>query len=143
MISEQEFLEIIQGLRQKTADENLKWQSKALSFTNAKGQMVAPPAAVRDAYWVKLPHSIIELQYGSPSNEPDFINFILARELNGPPLALRKVYEADFGWQELNNLFALVKRRDLGWDDVLKDVRTFLGMPTPPAGRSPASSNSD
>lgn len=139
MISEQEFLEIVHGLMQKTATGNVKWQPKSLTFLNERGQTVVPPAAIRDAYWVQLPHSVIELQYGNPSNEPDFINFILARQLNGPPLALRKVYEADVGWQELSNLYALVKRRDLGWDDVLNDVRNFLGMTGSPTSPSAAS----
>ncbi len=133
MISEREFLENIQGLNDKTAKDNRKWQAKPLTFVTSNGQLTVPAAAIRDAYWVQLPHSVIELQYGCPSAESDFINFTLARKLNGDVLASRKVYAGDIGWDRLNDLYALIKRRDLGWDEVFKDVRDFLGSPNIPA----------
>ena len=112
MISDQEFLEIIQGLYEKTANENLNWWAKT------------PP---EDAFWIQLPPgSVIELQYGRPKAEPDFITFLLMRYQGGPVLASRKVYEGDLGWDQLNNLYALIKRRELGWDDLLKNMREFL-----------------
>jgi hypothetical protein len=137
MISDQEFLEIIHGLHEKTAEQNLKWQAKQLTPFKPVGQHVVPTSGVRDAYWVQLPHAAIELQYDSPSAEPDFIVFRLSRQVNGESLAMRKVYEGDFGWEPLSDLYALIKRRALGWDDVFKSLREFLGKPNLPAAPSP------
>jgi hypothetical protein len=144
MISDQEFLEIIKGLHENTAGKKLDWKLEnrtgyaAAAYQRQPNNVggYAPTAYERqplDAYWVRLPKSVIELQYGSPSAEPDFIVFTIARELGGQALASRKVYEGDFGWEPLSTLYALIKRRDLGWDDVFSSVREFLANPVPPA----------
>ncbi len=130
MISDKEFLELIQGLYEKTAKEDLSWQYFPRASANAGMQGREP----YDIYWTQMPKSaVIELQYGTPSAEPDFINFTIARSLVGPVLDTRKVYEGDFGWEPLSDLFALIRRRALGWDDVFKSMREFLGNPTVPA----------
>ena len=49
MISDKEFLEIIQGLYEKTAKENLAWQKTMAGYTTGNWG--------EDAYWIRLPHS--------------------------------------------------------------------------------------
>jgi hypothetical protein len=132
MISDQELLEVIQGLYEKTSKENLKWQYE---LSGASASYFTPlKRKVSDSYWARMPNSVIELHYGSPPAEPDFITFTIARDLAGEILATRKVYEGDIGWEPLSNLYSLIKRRDLGWDDVYRSMREFLGKPTAPAG---------
>lgn len=132
MISDQEFLEIVQGLYQKTVKENLKWQATPVSPLSAIAQAAGRGLneMEKDAYCIQIPQAAVILHYGNPRSEPDFIVFTLSRNLAGPILATRKVYEGDLGWEQLSNLYALIKRRAMGWDDVFQNVRKYLGDPT-------------
>jgi hypothetical protein len=112
MISDNEFIAMVKGLYEKSVRENVAWLQKH------------PPDGT---YWLQLPTSVIMLQYSRPTTEPDCITFTLARGLNGPVLATRKVYEGDLGWDILLDLYALVTRKVGGWDNVWKDIQTFVG----------------
>jgi hypothetical protein len=115
MISDNEFNETVRGLYEKTSKENIAWMQKH------------PPDGT---FWLQVPGAVITIQHVRPTAEPDYITFVLARSLQGPVLATRKVYDGDQGWDLLQDLYALVSRKASGWENVWKDVQKFLGKPT-------------
>jgi hypothetical protein len=128
MISDNEFLAIVQGLLDKTSKERLGWQQKKSVVTTPEGKLSKLPGAV---FRLQLPASVIELEYASPRAENDYIVFTLLRGSDQQSVAQRQVFEGDLGWNQLFDLYALVSRQVLGWDSVMKDVQSFLQGSTP------------
>jgi hypothetical protein len=124
MISDNELLAIVQGLLEKTSKDRVGWQQKKKSVTVTPQGVLAECAG--DIFQLFLPESVIEIQHVSPRAEPDFITFELRRKSDGQAVAQRQVYDGDVGWDQLFDLYALVSRQVLGWDNVLKDVQSFL-----------------
>ena len=120
MISDNEFLSIVRGLMEKTSRERVGWQEKKSVTITPQGTLARPP------FQLRLPQSVIELEHVRPPAEPDYITFTLLRGSDGQAVGQRQVYEGDVGWDELFDLYALVSRQVMGWDSVLKDVKSFL-----------------
>jgi hypothetical protein len=121
MISDNELLAVVRGLLDKTSKERVGWQQKK------KVGIVKEGAG--DAFQLQLPESVIDIQHVRQRAEPDYITFELRRKSDGQAVEQRQVYDGDIGWDELFDLYAVVKRDALGLDDVLKDVQRFLRKP--------------
>ena len=103
------------------------WQEEKKSGGVAQQGKELP---ARKAFHLRLPESVIEIDHVSPRAEPDFITFTLRRASDGQGVGGRQVYEGDFAWDQLFDLYALVSRQVMGWDGVLKDVKNFLERST-------------
>jgi hypothetical protein len=133
MTAKQQFLEVIQGLLEKTKDGKVQWKEEA---------------GKRDSYFFRVKGSAIRLTLVSPTAEADYIavEFIKVPEPDHftPPLpalfpppseslekggkvvASWKIQDDEIEWQFVHELFEEARRTALGFDKVLKDFETFL-----------------
>ena len=127
MISDNELLTIVGGLLEKTSKERVPWQEEKRTGGIRQDGKEVPPGKI---FQLRLPESVIELEHVRPPAEPDYITFALRRASDGQTVGGRRVYEGDFAWDQLFDLYALVSRQVMGWDGVLKDVKNFLERST-------------
>jgi hypothetical protein len=129
-IPRQTFRQIARTLLAKTKAGQVNWVRKPI--------MSQGPDTT---YEVILPESRIELTYGVPRAEPDFISLRL-KNPNGVAVDSWTVDEPDWGdaedpnpaeeadpegeWRLLYDLFTEVHRQATGWDKVVSDIQRAL-----------------
>jgi hypothetical protein len=135
MIPTDKFLEIARGLLEKTKQEKAKWTAKLpleqLAATST-AMIKLPSTARKDIgppqfgeYVLKLPNSMLELEFVSPSTEPDRI-ILRFRNSTGLEVGRWEVEEESPDWSLAAELYDQVERCVTGWDKVLQDVEVFL-----------------
>ncbi len=130
MIPAQALLTIAQRLLEKSKANEVEWlEDSGTHFVSVTGLLTGRhgldlPEAVR----VVLPESQVYLGYFSPKSNADYIQLDLCTK-DGRPVSSWTIADGDEHWEMMYDLFSEATRAVTGWDVVLKDIETAVGLP--------------